>query len=282
MCVSVCACAHARGCCGSRGPFPWAALGFNSFFALQSFWAPTVEQLLSWLCVPLPAPPLPRPLPLPLRWRALAAGLQGNCLLGYIAWVHAFLHLVLRLLVFGTSCVMACVLTELCCSSVILGCDGGLGTPPPTGEVRQSSDTPSLWLGKSAWKASASLLTPGWQRSQVSPGGILGHTPFLVHVLASALCCALPAAPVACSTAFWIKGAQWLCVVHCPVKSVGLSELETTPGDKELWGPQPAYVLGLLCHLGSWSGFFRSDGRRPPTASRVTLLCFGIPKQRET
>lgn len=138
-----------------------------------------------------------------------------------------------------------------------------------------------MWRGRSAWKASASLLTPGWQRSQVSPGGILGHTPFLVPVLASVLCHPLPAAPVGGSTVLGERvGAQLLGFVPS-------REISGSPGGTggAWWHAavrsQPGHALGLPCQLDGWLGFFRSDGPRSPTASRVMLLCSGIPKQRD-
>ena len=90
VCVCVCVCLRARppGAVATGVPFPGAALGLSSLFALQSFWAPTVQQRLfcspGSLC-PCPAPPLPPPC------SALAAGLRWNGLLGYAAWVHGFL-----------------------------------------------------------------------------------------------------------------------------------------------------------------------------------------------
>lgn len=121
------------------------------------------------------------------------------------------LHLVLPLLLLGSTCVwpVSSLNSAAAAAAALLSWAGMEGwAPPPIREVGHSSDTPSSWLGKPAWKASASLLTPGWQGSQVSPGGILGHTPFLVHVLASALCCALPVATVARSVVCWLKGAR--------------------------------------------------------------------------
>lgn len=144
-------------------------------------------------------------------------------------------------------------------------------------------------LGKPAWKAFASLPTPGWQRSQVSLEESRGTHPSWRSPASRLLCSrvsALPVATVSLHTVCSLRGRPVTLTRTAEVSGGHALSHQWVSGRYGRWGrtgsllePRPSPVS---CRLSSSFGFFRFASGRSLAALGVTLLCFGIPRQRET